>query len=196
MKNLLLALFSFATHFLYSQNVGIGTANPRSKLEINGTLRVDTIKPSLNSKKVVVVDSATGNLGYIPVDSLKSSGSGGPSVFYYVENDTPTSVSVSSATPQTKVSITIPPGNYLIQSYCEVYNDNYVPGVFVKLTDGSNTLASSVPYAYNGMYGSWCVLKKISVSSNSTYYLQWSCAQNNSGNSFIRNARISAIKIQ
>lgn len=177
-----------------AQNVGIGTSNPRSKLEVNGSVRIDTVKTSLKSRKIVVIDSTTNEIAYIPIDSFKTNLSSLPTV-YYVENDSVAVESTSSLNPQTRITITVPAGNYIIEAYCEVYNDAYVPGVLVILTDGLNIIGSSVPYGYTAMYGHWSTRKKVNLTSVTTYYLKWSCAQNGSGNSYIRNSRICLTKI-
>lgn len=49
--------------------VGIGTSNPRSTLEINGTLRVDSTKPINNPKRIAVL-SDSNTVDYISTDSL------------------------------------------------------------------------------------------------------------------------------
>jgi hypothetical protein len=178
---------------LGAQNVGIGTSNPRSKLEVNGTLRVDTIKLSLLSKKILVQDSATGNVGYIPLDSVKSTSSSSTSsnTLFYAENDTQTYT--ASDTPVTRISLILQPGTYLISAYCEIYNTSYLYGASAKLQGGGVTIAETRPWSGNNDFTGCFTMKKITIVVTTRYDLQW-YSDNSRTNSVIQRARISAIK--
>lgn len=56
--------------FAQTGTVGINTSNPRSTLEINGTLRIDSAYPIIHPKKFVVF-SDSNTVDYIAFDSLQ-----------------------------------------------------------------------------------------------------------------------------
>ncbi len=189
-------MFAFAKN-LHAQNVGIGTNNPRSKLEVNGTCRIDTIKTSITSKKVLVQDSATGNIGYIPIDSFKSSSGSGTTLptVYYAENDSVTST--TSGTPITRITLTLQPGTYLISGWTETYNDTYNGGSNSCLVDDlGHTIGHGTPWSTFHQWGTWCISKKITITVATTYYLQWYSYDPPSSTCFVRNARIVALRCQ
>lgn len=191
---MIIALFAIAQK-LSAQNVGIGTSNPRSKLEINGTCRIDTIKISTTSKKVLVQDSITGNIAYIPLDSIKSSSAVILPMVYYAENDSITST--ASGTPITRLTITLQPGTYLISGWTETYNDTYNGGSNSCLVDNfGHTIGHGTPWSTFHQWGTWCISKKITITVATTYYLQWYSYDPPSSICFIRNARISAVRCQ
>jgi len=67
---LMIVIVVMASFFAHGQGaVGIGTSNPRSTLEINGTLRVDSTKPINNPKRIAVL-SDSNTVDYISTDSL------------------------------------------------------------------------------------------------------------------------------
>lgn len=160
------------TQDTFSQNVGIGTSVPRSKLEINGTLRIDTIKASVNSKKVLVQDSATGNVGYISIDSIKNSLA---ETIYYAENDV-LDTTTSLRIPKVRLSISVPPGKYKVEAYTETNDNNYLQSVRVWVQVDSDTLGSGSPRESPSDFGVWNLLKLITLSNSSIIYLYW---QNN-----------------
>lgn len=67
---LMYVIMVMAPFFVTAQGmVGINTSNPRSTLEVNGSLRVDSVNPIKNPKRFAVI-SDSNTLDYISQDSL------------------------------------------------------------------------------------------------------------------------------
>lgn len=67
---LLIAIIIMAPFFVNAQGgVGINTDTPRSTLEINGSLRIDSVKPIKNPKRIAVL-SDSNTVDYVSIDSL------------------------------------------------------------------------------------------------------------------------------
>ncbi len=70
-KHIVLTIITLVMPFFSNaQMVGIGTSNPRSTLEINGSVRIDSVKPITNPKRIAVL-SDSNTVDYIPADTLK-----------------------------------------------------------------------------------------------------------------------------
>lgn len=67
---LLIAIIIMAPFFVNAQGgVGINTDTPRSTLEINGSLRIDSVQPIKNPKRIAVL-SDSNTVDYVSIDSL------------------------------------------------------------------------------------------------------------------------------
>jgi hypothetical protein len=170
-----------------AQGVGIGTANPRAKLHVAGDLRIDSVKNLLNPKRIAVLDTS-GIIYSLSIDSFSAKVQS-----YYAEVETPTNTSTSVLQP--RVSITVPPGTYLLTAYFEGYNPSIPSGVRGEVTEGSVEIAYGALYSDVNTYSPWNMMKRVVPAVTTTYTLLW--ASWPSGNpSYIRRARINALKIQ
>ena len=93
-QQLLLACFIIVYYLGFSQSFVAEKIPDSTTLEIVGSLRVDSLQQLVSSSKFVVVDSATGKLGILSRDSLKSqlgvsqAGESGASIVSLVSGDT------------------------------------------------------------------------------------------------------------
>lgn len=174
--------------------VGIGTNNPQATLHVAGTFKVDSVKKLPSIKRVAVIDSA-GMLCAVDVDTLKRvfQGISSNPITYYVSSNTQTSTVTSSM--QTRVTLTLPPGTYLLFSNCDVFNSSIDAGARVQLNEGTTEIAYSIAYSNTGTYGSWSDMQQVSPAATTTYSLMWGSWPTGT-TSYIRRARISALKIQ
>lgn len=111
---------------------------------------------------------------------------------YYAEME-PIS-SIATQTLQVRVSLTLPPGNYLLQGYLEAYNPTVDAGVRAQIMRDTSEIAYGIVYSNTSTFGSWYALKKVQVTTVSTYDLLWGSWPN--GTSYIRRARLVAVKTQ
>ena len=193
---LLVALFISLGGF--AQNVGIGTSNPRAKLHVAGDLRIDSLRQISSSRvrKILTIDSSNGTVSYTPLDTLKGLlGSGGGISFsglvFFSENAVQ-ATTTTSTTPQTRVSVTLGPGTYIIWASCEFANNYWYSGTFGVLTDGVTRFGDSNPYANS--WAPWGATKVATITTTTTFSLQWYVWSGSVGT--IQNARITALKIQ
>lgn len=184
---LLAALFADAS---YGQYVGIGTSHPQAKLHVAGTLRVDTATNFLTAKRVAVLDSV-GLLHSYPIDSLKKQGI---AVTMYSQQ-VAAQASTTSSSPQTRVTLTLPAGTYLLFAYFEVYNSGIDAGVRAWLYEGSAEIAYGIVYSNTSTFGSWSTFQSVSPAMTTDYTLDYSSWPSGS-TSFVRRARIIALLIQ
>jgi hypothetical protein len=129
-------------------------------------------------------DGITGSTGPTGLDAI-------PQV-YYAEMEPITSM--ATQTLQVRVSLTLPPGNYLLQGYMEVYNQTVDAGVRAQIMRDTSEIAYGIVYSNTSTFGSWYAMKKVQVTTVSTYDLLWGSWPN--GTSYIRRARLVAVKTQ
>ncbi|MEI8224071.1 MAG: hypothetical protein WCG20_03025 [bacterium] len=173
----------------HAQGVGIGTANPQAKLHVAGTVRIDTATRVTTTKDLATLDSL-GVVHRFSIDSIKKQTA---QTFYYQEvNPIATNTSVAY---QTRVSLSLPPGTYLLCAYAEIMNSVYDAGVRMWLLEGSVDLAYAIAYSNTSTFGSWSVFRMVSPTVTTTYGLGYSSWPGNTTSS-IRRARMYAIKLQ
>ena len=171
-----------------AQGVGIGTANPQAKLHVAGTVRIDTATRVTTTKDLAVFDSL-GVVHRFSVDSIKKQST---QTFYYQEvNSIATTTSTSY---QSRVTITLPPGTYMVYGYAEIMNSTYDAGVRTWLFEGATELAYAVPYSNSSTFGSWSVFRMVTPAVTTTYILGYSSWPGGTTSS-IRRARLYAIKL-
>lgn len=160
---------------------------------VTGVTGIGAIGPT-GSQGVIGNRGPTGNNGN--TGATGPTGGGGIPIVYYAENDSVDST--QSAIAITRISLTLPPGTYLLNAYCELYNSSYIAGVEAVLTDGTNVIGASYPwsgYEFRNFAG-WSAMKKITISDTTTYYLKWNSVDPPGTDAFIRFARISAMLCQ
>lgn len=186
-------LIQLCTYYMSeAQNVGIGTNSPQATLHIAGTLRVDSLKPAF-PHTIVVLDSS-GVFHSVPLDTLRSFLASAPAMspFFYASAEPVQSI--QNDTFGTCLSITLPPGRYVIHAYCETYNASYANASRVKLSDtDGNDLAGDVPFCRQGMFSPCSMLAEVSTSASKTYRIQW-CG-NYFTTTYVRRARILAMPL-
>ncbi len=69
-KKLIMITLMVMTPFLSNGQTGVNTMTPRSTLEVNGTFRVDSIKP-INKPKKIAVFTDSNTLDYVSTDTLQ-----------------------------------------------------------------------------------------------------------------------------
>lgn len=195
MKSLLLLLILSHCYLIsFSQNVGIGTNNPKAKLHVAGNLRVDSTRSVMQTKRVAVLDSL-GMLTSMDIDTFRKVMQGSvssPVTYYSCIN---AQASTSTSTLQSRLALTLPPGTYLLFSNCDVFNSSVDAGARVQLNEGSSEIAYSIAYSNTGTFGSWSDMQQVSPTTATTYSLMWGSWPNGT-TTYIRRARLSAIKIQ
>jgi hypothetical protein len=174
--------------------VGIGTNHPQATLHVAGTFKVDSVPVRTRAKRIALIDSS-GLLCAVDVDTFKTSfqSQGSGLITYYICNNTQTSTATSSM--QTRVTLTLPPGTYLLFSNCDVFNSSIDAGARVQLNEGASEIAYSIAYSNTGTYGSWSDMQQVSPTVSTTYSLMWGSWPTGT-TSYIRRARIAALKIQ
>ena len=193
----LLLIFAFSSH-ARKGGVGINTANPKNTLHVAGTFRTDSAMAVKTTKRFAVLDSV-GVLGSLDADSVKSmlQPSGGlmnlSSLILYASNEA--STTTTSASPQVRVTLTLPAGTYLLFGYFEAFNTNIDAGVRAWMYEGGTEIAWGIVYSNTSTYGSWSGMKQVAPSTQTDYTLDWSSWPNGT-TSYIRRARLFAIKIQ
>ena len=189
-KAFLLVLVHFLIFKSHAQtHMGEKIPDPQT-LEIVGYFRVDSMKVNPVTNQLVVIDSATKKFAVMSTDLFRSN----LQTVYYVEKDRKDST--NSLTPVIDTSIILVPGMYIISASCEGYNDGYLWGMNVEFTDGTTPLNSASISVGGDHFGSWSMIKKVVVSTQTTFSLSWNCIfPSTSSTSYIRNVRISATKI-
>ena len=111
---------------------------------------------------------------------------------YYCENDTLTTRTLFQF-PVTRLSLTIPPGNYILTAYGELSNSGYSPdrGIWIELN--GVRMGGMSNYLTSPDFGSWSFMKKITITENSNLNVLWQGADGVS--STIQNTRLLAVKI-
>lgn len=178
--------------------VGINTSHPAATLHVAGTFRVDTAAPVPTTGRFAVFDSA-GMLRSLSADSIRNfvpaslSAAQSLPLVYYAEDESPTSTTTSVL--QTRVTLTLLPGTYLLFGYFEAYNPQVASGVRGQLNEDTTELSYGALYSDVNTYSPWSTMRWVSPSVPTTYRLMW--ASWPAGHpSFIRRARLCAIKIQ
>ena len=178
--------------------VGINTNNPQNTLHVAGTLRVDSAKVVTSTKRFAVLDSS-GVIQSLSSDSVKSmmQSVGGltnlSSMVSYASAEAQTST--TSTTMQTRVTLTLSAGTYLLFGYFEAYNTSVDAGVRGWLYEGATELAYGIVYSNTSTFGSWSAMKQVAPTVSTNYTLNWS-SWPASTTSNIRRARLVAIKVQ
>lgn len=194
---LLTGVLMIATIVIHAQRVGIRTSNPQATLHVAGTLRVDTATTVLSTKKIMTMDSS-GMVHTLSFDSLKQqitsglSGGGSGVVLYQQEENALTST--TSNIPQVRVTLTLPPGTYLMVGYFEAYNSNIDAGVRATFREGVGELAYGIVWSNSSTFGTWSATRIVSPTVPTDYTLLWSSWPGGT-TSHIRRARILALKI-
>lgn len=172
-----------------AQGVGIETLNPLATLHVAGTLRVDTLKSFPQATKIMVVDSQN-VVRTVPVDSIRRSSA---AVSYFsASNEAQTST--TSSTPQTRVTLNLPAGKYVIFAYFEAYNTGYDAGARATFRGGATELGWGIVYSNTSTYGTWSSFAIVSPTVTTAYTLLYSTWPAGS-TTFVRRARLVALKI-
>lgn len=182
-------------HYMHAQGrVGIGTNNPQATLHVAGNLRVDTTLRALPTDRIATLDSA-GTLRAISLDSLKKQMNTGQSSGQVIFSEEITAQgSTTSSAPQSRVTLTLPPGNYLIFAYAEIFNASAIAGVRMWLFEGSTETGYAMPYSNTSTYGSWSCYRYVSLTAPTVITLSYSAWPGGTV-SYIRRARLVALKI-
>lgn len=124
----------------------------------------------------------------------------GTQTFYTVKDSN--LKSTTSSTYQTAVSLTVPAGTYMITFSAQLannhYNNNDTPnGTWYKFTDGTSVFGNSVIDCGDnaGYYVPVSIETTMTYNSSTTLYIQYNEYANNSYKSYIKNAVITAIKV-
>lgn len=185
----LVIIFECATWCIaQGQGVGIGTANPQAKLHVAGTVRIDTATRVTTTKDLASLDSL-GIIHRFSIDSLKKQLT--QTMYYQEVNPIGTTTSTNS---QSRVTVTLPPGTYILFGYAEIMNSTYDAGVRMWLFEGATEIAYAVPYSNSSTYGSWSVFRIVSPTVTTSYVLGYSSWPGGTTSS-IRRARLCATKL-
>lgn len=189
-------IFQIITYFsAHAQGqVGIGTSNPQAKLHVAGNLRVDSLPVSLITDRIATVDDS-GILRTLSFDSLRNrigNQSGGNATVF--SQEVSAQGSTTSSTAQSRVTLTLPPGNYLLFAYAEIFNTTAIAGVRMWLFEGSTEIGYSMPYSNTSTYGSWSSFRYVSITTSTVITLSYSTWPAGSL-SYIRRARLAALKL-
>lgn len=187
----LLIIFECSMYFITEAQgrVGIGTNHPAATLEIAGTLRVDTARTVTSTHRIAVLDSV-GLVGSLDFDSLRRQG-GTVGLLYQEVNAVATT---TSNVAQPRVTLNLGPGTYIVFAYGEMYNTAIDAGVRAWLWEGATLLAYGIVYSNTSTYGSWSTMRVVIPTVTTTYTFSYASWPNNTP-SFIRSARIIAVKI-
>jgi hypothetical protein len=165
-----------------------------AKLHIAGNLIVDSI-PAVSDASYVLTRDGSGMVSAFSIDSLKqellTSVSGSIQTVY---SETATTGSTTANTPQTRVSVLLPVGTYLVFAYAEIHNANVDAGVRMWFYLGTQETAYAIAYSNTSTFGSWNTFRVVTITSPMTVSLAYSSWPGGT-TSFIRRARIVALKI-
>ena len=188
MKRTLFLFLALPYLALAQGRVGINTNTPQATLHVAGTMRIDSVQLAVHTERILVLDSQ--NIVHtISADSFAKSS---PIVSYYAEAET--IASTSSSVLQTRVSLVVPPGRYLLSAYCEAYNTSIASGVRAQVNEGVTEIAYGALYSDQNTFSPWSMMRCVTVAVPTTYTLLWGSWP--AGNtSFIRRARLVALKL-
>ncbi len=185
----LLVGFHQVTH---AQGVGVGTATPQAKLHVAGNVRIDTATTVLLTKRIATLDSL-GVVHSMPFDSLKKQFGGATGLTAYSQ-EVDAMTSTTSNVPQVRVTLTLPPGTYLITGYFEAFNSNLDAGVRATFREGVRELGYGIVWSNSSTFGTWSSTGIVSPTVSTEYVLLWSSWPAGT-TSYIRRARIIALKV-
>jgi hypothetical protein len=171
---------------LFSGNGVPGATGP------TGPTGVEGVPGDIGPQGVQGVTGATGSTGLPGATGATGSTGNAVAITYYAENELEIFVP-DDGNYDTLVSLTVPPGTYLLTVYGEGRSTNYLYSVYFMVTDEVNDLASGVPFTRNSVYSPWTVMKQVSFSVPTTIHLEVLAG---STGIYARRGRISAIKIQ
>lgn len=186
------AIGSLAPLFAQQGNVGINTTHPQSALHVVGHVRIDSMDLATHDYRVLVTDTSH-IIKWIPKDSLKNQNSSPASNSQLFCNEVLSSATTTTVNMQTRVSLVLQPGNYIVFAYCEVFNQNIASGVRVQVNQGSTEIAYGAPYSDQSTFCPWSCFKPTTITVPTSFHLLWAVWP--SGTGHIRNARICAIKM-
>lgn len=174
--------------------VGIGTSQPMAKLHIAGNLIIDSI-PNVSDASYLLTRDSLGIVAALSIDSFKQELVTSISTsIQTIYGETVANGSTTANTPQTRVSLLLPVGTYLVFAYAEIHNTTIDAGVRMWFFQGTQETAYSIIYSNTSTFGSWNTFRMMTVTSPITVSLAYSSWPGGT-TSFIRRARIVALKI-
>lgn len=174
--------------------VGIGTPHPQAKLHIAGNLIIDTVRMVSDAQYVLTRDTG-GVVAAWSVDSLKNQLTSGLTYSSQVITaEVAAQSSTTSNAAQSRVTLDLLPGSYLVSAYAETFNTASVAGVRMWLFEGAQEIAYGAAYSNTTTYGSWSAFRLISIIVPTTITLAYSSWPGGTL-SYIRRARIVAIRV-
>lgn len=182
-------IFELLGYMLHAQGVGIGTSYPKATLHVAGTVRVDSARVISRSQRFAVFDSV-GEMRSLMMDSLKNQ----LGLLNYQSKEVIGTAGTTSSSPQSRVTLTLDPGIYIVFAYCEVFNTSVDAGTRVWLHEGSTEIAFGVAYSNTSTFGSWTAFRVVNPTAITSYVLSYSSWPAGT-TSQIRRVRLCAIKI-